>query len=50
MLAGLVWHYWIGVVMLGGMIATVIGVIVMYFFMVERKRYPSRRHTAEYDD
>jgi amino acid transporter len=50
MLAALVWHYWIGVVMGVGAIVTVLGVIVMYFVTVERKRYPSRRHMAEYDE
>jgi formate-dependent nitrite reductase membrane component NrfD len=50
MLAGLVWHYWIGVVMFVGTIATVLGVVAMYFFMVERKRYPTRRHNPDYED
>ncbi|HEX8804809.1 MAG TPA: hypothetical protein VF743_11460 [Acidimicrobiales bacterium] len=40
---GVVWHYWIGVALVVGAIATIVGIAGMYFRNVEATRYPKGR-------
>ena len=42
MLAAEIWHWWIGVVLLGAGIAAVIGLIAGYLGSVSSKRYPGK--------
>jgi hypothetical protein len=35
-----IWHYWIGVVLAGSAVLTLLGLVANYFFKVERTRYP----------
>ena len=38
-----IWHFWIGVALAAGTLATIIAVIVGYFAKVETLRYPKKR-------
>jgi len=38
-----VWHYWVGVVMAVGAVATVGALVAQYFKTVESNRYPKER-------
>jgi amino acid permease len=38
-----VWHYWLGVAMALGAVATVVALIAGYFKQVESGRYPRER-------
>jgi hypothetical protein len=40
---GVVWHYWVGVVMAVGAVATVVALIAGYLKQVESGRYPRER-------
>jgi len=42
-LAAEIWHYWVGVVIAGAAILTVIALLVAYLATVESKRFPKRR-------
>ena len=36
----MIWHYWVGVVLAGAAVLTMLGMVAAYFFNVERARYP----------
>ena len=43
MIAGEVWHYWLGLILLVVGVASVIGLVVGYLKKVTAMKYPSRR-------
>jgi type III secretory pathway component EscS len=43
MIAGEVWHYWLGLILLVVGVASVIGLVVGYLKQVTAMKYPSRR-------
>jgi hypothetical protein len=43
MLLAQIWHFWIGVVLLGVSILGVIGLVAAYLKTVTAQRYPTRR-------
>ena len=47
MLFGVVWHQWIGVVLLAVSILAVLGLLVGYLKNITASRYPSRRHQQD---
>lgn len=47
MLAANIWHWWIGVVLLGVSVLTVFGLIGGYLKSVTAQKYPTRRHRDE---
>jgi hypothetical protein len=38
-----VWHWWIGVVLVGGAVLTVLGIFGWYLYKVQSPRYGGRR-------
>ena len=50
MLAAEIWHWWIGVVLLGVSVLTVVGLAVGYLKNVTAQRYPSRKQRATATD
>lgn len=42
-MVAMVWHYWLGLVLLLGGIGAVIQLFVLYYFKVTATRYPNRR-------
>jgi hypothetical protein len=47
MLAAEIWHWWIGVVLVGVGILTTVGLIGQYLKQVTAKQYPSRRQRQD---
>jgi hypothetical protein len=43
MLAAEIWHWWIGVLLTGVAVLTVVGLVAQYLKNVESQRYPSGR-------
>ena len=41
-LAGQIWHYWLGVPLLAGSILAVVAIIVWYFRKMSSLKYPKR--------
>lgn len=41
-LAGEVWHYWIGVPLFGGSVVAVVATIIGYFRKMNSLKYPKR--------
>lgn len=46
MLAANVWYWWIGIVLTGVGVLSVLGLVVSYLKNVTAQRYPDRRHQA----
>lgn len=42
MLAQTVWHFWLGVALLGAAVTVVVAILALYFVRVTRTRYPQR--------
>ncbi len=47
MLAAEIWHWWIGVLLTGVAVLTVVGLVGSYMKSVTAQRYPGRRHQRE---
>jgi hypothetical protein len=48
MLAAEIWHWWIGVVLLGVSVLTVVALAIGYLKNVTAQRYPSRKQRGGY--
>jgi hypothetical protein len=46
-MVGVIWHQWIGVVLLVVSVLAVLGLGAAYLFSITSKRYPSRRHQQD---
>jgi hypothetical protein len=44
---GVIWHQWIGVLLLIVSVLAVVGLGAAYLFSITSKRYPSRRHQQD---
>jgi hypothetical protein len=42
MVLAVIWHYWLGVLLVLGGIAFVVATVAGYFYKVTRMRYPSK--------
>ncbi|MET0144652.1 MAG: hypothetical protein ABW328_07720 [Ilumatobacteraceae bacterium] len=47
MLVGVIWHQWIGVVLLAVALLSVLGLAVGYLKNITAKQYPSRRQKQD---
>ena len=47
MLAGEIWHWWIGVILVAVAILATLGLVVGYLKNVTAKQYPNRRQRRE---
>ena len=47
MFAAEIWHWWIGVVLVGVAILSVLGLGVQYLKNITAKQYPGRRHRQD---
>jgi len=47
MLAAEIWHWWIGVVLVGVGVLSVLGLVAQYLKNVSSKQYPGRRHRQD---
>ncbi len=47
LVAAEIWHFWIGVVLLGVSILAVIGLVAWYLKSVTATKYPSRRQRSD---
>ena len=46
-MVGVIWHQWIGVVLLVVSVLAVLGLGIAYLMSITSKRYPSRRHQQD---
>ena len=49
MLAAEIWHWWIGVVLVGVGVAIAIALVVGYIKSVSSQKYPGRQHGPDAD-
>ena len=47
MLLAVIWHFWIGIVLVGVAILTCIGLVGQYLKNVTAKQYPNRRQRQD---
>ena len=47
LVAAEIWHWWIGVILVGVAVLTVLGLVVMYLKGITATKYPNRRQRQD---